>query len=803
MDIFDWTLTPYTVVFLIIASVLIGVAIVAWGSRPSPVRHTLGWLLIAIALYSFTAALDAASLTITAKVFWSKIQYLGGSSIPVFFFLFVRNLTNREKPLRKRSLALLWIIPIVTVLLVFTNEWHRLIWTHFTISPLPDSNLIVYHRGMWFWVAVAFFYIMVTLTTLTLARVIVGFPAYQRRQALLLLFALPFPWLGNIFYVFGLTPWQGFDLTPIGFAITGCLLFWGIFRLNLADLTPIARGKLFDTLNDGIFVINWDDHIVEYNRAAIELIQLKGYHPAPELINRSVDEALADMPDLAPLFRVEEKAPVILQALIEGEPILEGSQQVLKDTDGQSAGRLLIIRDITQQKQAEEILLRQQRMLAVDEERKRMGRELHDSLAQILNFIHLQARVILDQLERGDSTAAAANVARLINVSEAATKDVRTFIQDTRPILSPQNAFLPALSQYIENFRDLTGMSIHFTPPDPGIEAVISTKGKLQILRIIQEALSNARKHADANSVQVIFVQNHARLHVTISDDGKGFDPVTLPAAGHYGLKIMQERAQEADGELEIRAAPGQGTQIILSLPYVEPTALSELRKHKYLIVDDHPLVLEGIRNLLMSRGCEAVDTANSGETALEQVAAAKPDLILMDVQMPGLSGLETIKRIKQDYPEIKILMLTMSARAEDLTAAIQYGADGYILKSQSPEQLFHSIEQVVNGSLSISEEMTRRALEPRFPIQNRTTQVEVPATIYELSALELDILERVALGDGYKEIGSVLHLSPYTIKYHFNKVLNKLAIDSRAEAIRVAIQAGLIKGRRHADPQI
>jgi two-component system NarL family response regulator len=232
--------------------------------------------------------------------------------------------------------------------------------------------------------------------------------------------------------------------------------------------------------------------------------------------------------------------------------------------------------------------------------------------------------------------------------------------------------------------------------------------------------------------------------------------------------------------------------------------AHQELKKLKYMVVDDHPLFLDGIKNLLASKGLEVIATAKDGNEALALLKdghPVRPDIILMDVHMPGLSGQETARQIKKQYPKIKILLLTMSDNPEDLQNAIHSGVDGYILKNQSSQELFTDLERIVNEPLVISAEMTKRLLEQR--IHHPAMKVDFPSVLYELSAVELDILERVAIGEGYKEIGTALNLSPHTIKYHFNKVMNKMEIENRAEAIQIAIRSGLIKGRRSTDPVI
>ena len=690
---------------------------------------------------------------------------------------------------------------MITILLTFTNEQHGLIWSGFVPSPDSNSNLIIYEHGAWFWAATAFYYLLLLVSTYLIIRTLTGKNSIYGPRALVILFSLPFPWLGNILYNFELSPWPGFDLTPLGFAISGCFLLWGVSQLRLVDPSPFARDMLIESTPNGMIVFNERDQVVDFNKAAKNLLTDKGFDLGDDFMYVSLKDLIERNPELKPFEKLEDIHAIPLENKVKGEPYLEISQQLLVDGKGRVNGRLFYIRDITRQKEAEDALLHQQRILSTVQERERMGRELHDSLGQVLNYIHIQSKVIRDQIENHDITTAIANVARLINISQEANVDVRSFIHDTRPIASPHKAFLPALTQYIENFRDLTGIQMIFSRPSDEVEHLIMTDAKIQILRIIRESLSNIRKYAQAHCIQIIFTHFQGNLQLVVADDGVGFNTAGLQPAGHFGLNIMRERAEEIGGMLDVHSEAGKGTQVILNLPLMSKPNYVELKKLKFMIVDDHPLIVEGIRNLLVNEGLLVVATASSGEEALRLAPAHAPDIVLMDMHLPGLSGPETVRRIKEEYPQVKVMMLTMADREEDLRTAVQSGANGYMLKNQAPSQLFDCLERMLHENLVISTEMTRLTLERRAEPLEDMVDVKVPPQVYELSRRELDILQRVAEGEGYKEIGQALNLSPHTVKYHFNKILDTLGIESRAEAIRTAIQMGLIKGRRRGDP--
>ncbi|MHB1160428.1 MAG: response regulator [Chloroflexota bacterium] len=194
------------------------------------------------------------------------------------------------------------------------------------------------------------------------------------------------------------------------------------------------------------------------------------------------------------------------------------------------------------------------------------------------------------------------------------------------------------------------------------------------MLRIIQEALTNVRKHADASQVRIVFAIRDNRLEISVEDDGCGFDREHASRRGsqHFGLRIMRERAPSIQPQEKGRRqwyrsrCPGRWR--------VSPM--------KLLLVDDQPLFLEGPQSLLAARGVEVVGTAGDGFEALAKARGLHPDVILMDVQMPRCNGLDATRMIKAEMPEARIVMLTVSGEDEDLFEAMRSGVSDYLLKS-------------------------------------------------------------------------------------------------------------------------
>ena len=207
------------------------------------------------------------------------------------------------------------------------------------------------------------------------------------------------------------------------------------------------------------------------------------------------------------------------------------------------------------------------------------------------------------------------------------------------------------------------------------------------------------------------------------------------------------------------------------------------------VIVDDDDSFRTALSELLASHGLEVVGTASDGETALAIVHALAPDVVLMDVGMPGLSGVETTRQLASAVPDSAVLMLTSSDDAADVVAAMVGGACGYVLKGTPPESLAANIRAAAGGDCVMSALIASqvfRALTKQRP------SVDVPVSAVPLSKREREILAMVADGKQNSEIATALVLSPYTVRNHISRLLRKLQVHNRAEAAGYAARHGL-----------
>lgn len=204
----------------------------------------------------------------------------------------------------------------------------------------------------------------------------------------------------------------------------------------------------------------------------------------------------------------------------------------------------------------------------------------------------------------------------------------------------------------------------------------------------------------------------------------------------------------------------------------------------RLLIADDHPVVRDGLRAMLATQAdMELVGEAATGTEAVERARALRPDVVLMDLQMPDLDGPSAIAALREQAPEVRVLVLTTYGTDADITRAVDAGATGYLLKDAPREQLFGAIRAAARGESVLSPSVATRVL----------GRMRAPAE-EALSPRELEILEAVARGLSNKDIGRQLYVSEATVKTHLLRVFSKLGVADRTAAVTVALERGIIR---------
>ena len=540
--------------------------IYAWRRRSVPGALPLAITMLFGALWAAGAALELAAVNASTKIFWfNSIVAVCMMPLVIARFCFVLEYAGLSRLLTRRNLALLSIPPLVGFLLTITNDWHHWLMLGYVVDGTVHALLRV---GSW--ILNSFGYLLFLVNLIILVRLFFRSPRHRWPVALILcaMFST------HTFYAldaFNLDPFAPLDASVLSMNISSAMYGLALFRFRMFDPIPMARQTVIEQMREGMLVLDTGGKVVDLNPAAENILG----QPAARVRGRDAAEVL---PAYAEVSAGKAQAEISLpegrrDGVGTGSTLChyELTLSPLKDRYEQVLGHLLLLHDVTAQKQARAQLLEQQRALAMLAERERLAGELHDDLGQVLAFINAQGQTIRRLLARGEISTADDFVARLVEAAREADTDIRESILGLRAPLTG-SGLIPSLQDYLRRFEQRYGIRTDLILPKASLEVAFEPVAEVQILRILQEALTNARKHANARCVQVAFTLQDSQVRIVVRDDGQGFAPAELadgPCRG-FGLQLMRERAENIGGTLDVRSAPGEGTEIVVQVPVKE-----------------------------------------------------------------------------------------------------------------------------------------------------------------------------------------------------------------------------------------
>lgn len=551
--------TPYIWPTLVPAALLLVLGVYAWRRRTVPGAIPFMLLTLTWVLWALGSALELTSVDPQTKWFWFQFQAVLKVYTVTSGLIFVLAYAGLDRWLNRKTLTLLALPCVIIPILMVTNPGGNFGWTAVSIA-----QHVVASNGPVVWATILYVTLLFVLQFAVLIWLWFRAPLYRWPIALM----VGGQTLGRAAHMaqsFGYNFMAPLDEGLLFSIPTILVYFVALFRFHFFDVVPVGRYTAIERMTNGVLILDAEDRIVDLNPAAEKVLALV----RAATIGYPARQILGTRPELVNLL--EQAAPASAEIRLEqaSQPTWFLVQiSTLTHPRGFTLGRLILLQDMTEPKRMRELVTEQQRALAALQERELLGRELHDSLAQELAFMNVQAQATHELLRSGETQRADEYILRLASVARQAQVDARDMVSGLMTYLSPEAGFLPSLRCFLDQFCRTYGVETELSVDREASFPALAPTVQVQLLRIIQEALTNVRKHAEARHARLRLNTENARVEVVIEDDGIGFDSTELADdSGHFGLRIMRERVAAIGGVLDFQSEPGRGTRVVVRFP--------------------------------------------------------------------------------------------------------------------------------------------------------------------------------------------------------------------------------------------
>jgi len=531
-------------VYLFVVGALISLATYTWQFRQMPGAKPQAFGQVCKGVWLLFLVLANVSTELPDKMLWIKLQSMAIALSPYFWFAFVLEISNQEK-----------FIPAIigrASLVVIGCLWVGIVFDLRDGLFYNNADLVLRLNS----------YLLCVITVALSVRWVIISVGLRRRQALWFtisgLFSLISILLNAVPGV------QKFAPLPLGFLLAGLLITWGFYRWHVYNILTLAEKTAVLNMIDGLMVVDEEGYIVDMNPAAQRI-----FIGIPAMVGGKFEEVAAAWPVLNEIG--DSPSLETLEATRDFSNECRFYQIrviLLKTTQGHMLGKTIIIKDITEQKRAHTKMVEQQKALSIMAERERLGRELHDGDGQSWSYINMQVEAARSMLDKKELVQADVLLKKLARVTQEMHVNIRESITGLQRSAVVEQGVWQTLEEYIQWFKQNYGIDTTLLISNEFAKGILLPTTEVQLLRIIQEALTNIRKYAGARLVKVIIRVNGSLADIRVEDDGCGFDlAVAAEKKGSFGLKIMQERAAEIGAEFHIQSKPGAGTNVILQVP--------------------------------------------------------------------------------------------------------------------------------------------------------------------------------------------------------------------------------------------
>lgn len=535
----------------------------SWQRRNTPAAKPFIVACVLGGCWTIGAILEILASDYAGKVFWIRFQAVWHLPTVTTIMCFVLQYAGLGRFLTRRNYMLLSMVPVLGAVVMVTNDFHHLMWAGF-----PTNEHVSVSAGELYWFFITYGYLLSIINLGVLLWLAVSSPG-QRLPVAIILASQVVARIGyGVDKIFPDLIGPGERVLLVVGVMTAAYAL-AFLRFHAIDPVAAARKAVFNQMSEGLYVLDMQERILYVNPMAAAISAL----PDHSLRQRHLAEVLPIDAGLLNQMEIQKISQTDL-TLGKGDSAKRYNLLLtpLRGRKGEAIGKMLLLRDATEQWRAQGRIIEQQRTVARLQEREHLARELHDGIGQILGYVSLQAQSALKWMQNGNADKAGSVLGRIAEVAKDAHADIRESILALRVGPEKKKSFTESLKNYLDRFQANFGIRTELSISHNIDESTFDPALEAQLIRVVQEALTNSRKHSGAQILKVSVELNTSKALITITDDGKGFDTSQIGRCdgSHFGLVFMRERMAQIGGSLTIVSTPNGGTVLKLDVPVRE-----------------------------------------------------------------------------------------------------------------------------------------------------------------------------------------------------------------------------------------
>ncbi len=544
-----------------------------------------GFMVLSIAVWALSYGFELATTNLDEMLFWIKFEYLGISFLPACWFFFIVKFTGKDEWITKRNLSLVLIIPMITLILVWTNNFHHLHYKSVSVDSYGPFPLLNIERGPWYFFHTLYFYVMLLWGIVLLIDKFRKANKVFKKQNLTILISAFIPWIANLLYFFGIRPLGHIDITPFAFISTVLLLSIGLVRFRLLDIIPIAREKVLESMKEGLIVADKKDRIIDLNREIRGILAIG----EPDLIGKKLSYILPQQAKLYDKIKTRTGGMMEIQIVKNDLPVyLEVTLSPLYEEKNVYSGIIILFRDITHRVNTEkQVRMQAQQLLALNKLKDRLFSIIsHDLRSPLLNLFDIIKMIDDDLITEQEFKLLIPQLSKNVGYTSGLLENLLFWSKSQLQgeVIKPVDINLRQISENILHLFERTIAEKEIVLQNEINETNVIYADKDMIQLVIRNLVSNAVKFSNrGGKIKLSSSSNGRFTTLCVEDDGVGiasddlgklFESETFTTRGTeneqgtgLGLVLCKDFIEKNNGRIWVESTYLKGSEFFIELP--------------------------------------------------------------------------------------------------------------------------------------------------------------------------------------------------------------------------------------------